>query len=190
MLSLIRIIENLMTGKYAVFWQVIGACLTLFFLWWFYESGNLSSFLDMMVSIIKLWLSLFGEVPEILAEGNGFFGTVFSVGFAGFYVLLLIAVPIWLSFWAFLFIVRPIATMSLIWENVHEPMLWLLKIIAFFLLIGGVGALANLLGFTVETGIWLSVVIFGLAILNQLSSGWLIEKVAHFIVKVSAKIRR
>lgn len=191
MLSLIRLIENLMTGRYATFWQIIFATVTLLFLWWFYESGNLEVTIQVIFSSFMFWLSLFNEVPETLKEGwkGGILESVFSLFWAAVFILLMFSIPLGLALVLFIFVFRPITTIRLLWTEAQEGVLWLIKLVIFFALIEIFGVIfSDEISFEPIMGLSILVIFF--LGLDLITGGLVLEKAAYFLGLITAWVLR
>ena len=102
-------IKKLMTGKYAVFWQIIFAALTLCFLWWFFAEGHASTSLKIIISILLFWLSLFKPILPFIAEAwsEGLLSFLVAL-FASFVgITMIIGFPIFAILFIYIFLSNP-----------------------------------------------------------------------------------
>ena len=90
-------IRELLSGKYAVFWQVLFAGLTLFAIWILYENGIFGNIFGFIFSILfSIILFVVGLFPDFILEPvleeyrkHGFFSAAFSFVLFSIFLILL-----------------------------------------------------------------------------------------------------
>lgn len=181
-----------MTGRYAIFWQIIFALSALLSLWWLYSSGNLTTIIQLIFSSFLFWLSSFNQVPEILNEGweGGIFDMIFSLFFAGFFIVLMFSIPLGLTFILFIAVARPAQTLRLLWAEAQGGILFLIKVAALLALIAFIGAVLPSYAISFELIMGLAILFLFIFGLDLITGGRVLGGGAYLLGFITAWVLR